>query len=141
VQVAREGPALVATVEWAPGETDFEFEIEIDSEDFGRLAVIPENFYALFNVRTDQPARPELPDPRPNQSEILADGDVTDTEYEIAFWTYVECAEADGATFATITREESGRYAYSISAGSGAADACYQDLFMQVDSTWQIANE
>lgn len=83
---------------------------------------------------------PDLPTPRPTQNEILADGEATDDEYEIAFWTWVECAEAAGAE-TSIDREDNGRYDYSVGSNVAANDACYRDHFMDVDREWQVANE
>jgi|GEM_PF-4110070 len=84
--------------------------------------------------------RPVLSDPRPTQDEIFADGVVTDEEYELALWTFVECAEADGASFSSVGRFADGRYQYTMSTG-GAGDACYRSIFMQVDLTWQLQRE
>ena len=85
--------------------------------------------------------RPDLPSPRPTQDEILADGEVSDDEYEVAFWTYVECAEAAAVQFRSMNREDNGRYTYSIGSNVAANDACYREHFREVDREWQVANE
>jgi hypothetical protein len=91
-------------------------------------------------VRTNPPARPTLPDPAPTQEEIIADGEVSKREYEIAFWTFLDCAEAAGVTFTDINQGPDGQYGYSASA-SASVDACYTDHFMFVDRDWQLAHE
>ena len=84
--------------------------------------------------------RPELPDPRPTQDEILADGIVTDEEHDVAFWTWVECAEAGGIEVTVLGRTEDGRIEGRVQVDEArTADACYQSLFLQVDRAWQLA--
>ena len=85
-------------------------------------------------------ARPELPDPRPTQEEILADGVVTDEEHDLALWRWVVCAEAGGVEVTVLGRAEDGRIDVRVPVDEArTADACYQSLFMQVDRAWQLA--
>lgn len=105
-----------------------------------------EPFEVVFrlNYRADDVPpleRPALPDPRPTQDEALADGEISDEEYELAFWTYVECAERAGAAFGTIRRDEGGQFHYSVRTEFQAADACYNQHFFDVDRVWQVAND
>ncbi len=100
-------------------------------------------FLSQLNYRPSDianPERPRLPDPRPTQAEALADGKVSDEEYELAFWTYVECAEDADVDFASITRDEDGQFRYSVRTNLSAADACYNEHFFDVDRVWQVAN-
>jgi hypothetical protein len=100
-------------------------------------------FLSQLNYRPSDianPERPRLPDPRPTRAEALADGKVSDEEYELAFWTYVECAENADVDFASITRDEDGQFRYSVRTNLSAADACYNEHFFDVDRVWQVAN-
>ena len=64
----------------------------------------------VFNVRREQLTRPTLPEPRPTQQQVLADGQITDDEYALAFWTFVECAEAGGTSFRNISQASNGQF-------------------------------
>jgi len=131
-QVARDGTGLVATFT-APGALQLTGTYADGLESplgFGY-------FITFFNVRAEPLDRPDLSDSRPTQAEILADGTVTDDEYRVAFWTFVECAEEAGASFSTITETPDGGYFYSTTGTQG--DDCYGQLFMQVDMTWQTS--
>jgi hypothetical protein len=137
-EIRRQGPALIATVTSPPGQPPPEVIVETISGD--RYPLTPLGLLPLFNVRTNPPARPTLPDAAPTQEEIIADGEVSQREYEIAFWTFVDCAEAAGDTFTDINQGLDGQYSYSASA-SAAVDTCYTDHFMLVDRDWQLAHE
>ena len=131
-QVDRDGAGLLATFT-APGP----FELTGEYADGIESPLALGFFLSFFNVRAEPLDRPDLPDPRPTQAEILADGTVTNDEYRLAFWTFVECATAAGASFATISEAPDGGYDYTTSGTQG--DACYTELFMQVDMTWQTS--
>lgn len=129
-EVSRDGAGLVATFT-APDA----FELTGEYADGLRSPLALGFFIGFFNVRSEPLDRPELPDPRPTQAEILADGTVNIDEYRLAFWTFVECAKGAGASFSSITEEPDGSYSYSTSGTQG--DSCYQSLFMEVDMRWQ----
>lgn len=138
IAVRRDGTLLVATARNGTGHDAPVLEVELP--DGTVVPVSPANFAALLNIRLPTLERPELPDPPPTQEEILADGVVSDDEYEVAFWTFVQCAEAGGVEFVRIGLEPDGHYGYAHTGGP-AADACYDEHFLDVDRTWQVATE
>jgi hypothetical protein len=123
IQVTRSGPWLVV----------------ISSPDAGDL--IGALFSFVGSGGAVVPAlRPALPEVRPTSAEILADGVVTAEEYEMAFWTFVECAEAVGAQLAGITRDDTGRFYYQWG-GEEEAPGCHATHLADVEREWQLANE
>jgi len=135
--IVREGSALVATFTAPPGQR---LEVTGRFAGGGPERITFATFIFLFNIRddgSDELERPDLPDPRPTPAAILADGTVTDDEYQVAFWTFVECAEGAGASLGRISREADGRFRYTTDGAE--ADACYETRFREVDIAWQTA--
>ncbi len=135
VEVTRQDAVLSFTLR-APNGQDLA--VDGDTVDGTHQDLTAANYLAFFHVRSGQANRPSLPAPRPSQAEILRDGKVSTTEYEAAFWTFVECAEATGDTFSSITQRSNGTFVYTTDSIDG--DRCYQDHFAQVDTTWQLAH-
>lgn len=77
------------------------------------------------------------------QVDALADGTVTAEEYDAGFDRLAACVESAGYPLQAVAKVEP-IYHYSLtseSVSSGVFDRCYVAEFMEVDSSWQIANE
>ncbi len=94
--------------------------------------------------------RPQLPDEIPTQAEVLADGVVTDEEYEVAFWSWVACVEGVGGQVSGIRRDSDGRLTATVSGtlsfdptipdNMWEVNECGEALFDDISIRWQMDN-
>lgn len=83
--------------------------------------------------------RAVAPEPSPEQAVVMADGEVTETEYRAQFDRYVQCMAAAGYPVDVVAGLSPViRYTNSSAAvSSGTEGRCYAEEFAQVDATWQ----
>lgn len=88
-------------------------------------------------------ARAVLPEPSPEQTAAMADGEVSEAEYHAQFDRYSECMTAAGYPLDGVNKSGTViRYLNSGAAvSSGAEGRCYAQEFHQIDMTWQSAHQ
>lgn len=92
--------------------------------------------WASWAKQAERPAQSQA------QLDALADGTVTAQEYDAGFERFASCMAGAGHPLGSIFKGTTVyRYVMSSEAVSTGTDVqCYEAEFMEIDSTWQIAN-